>query len=409
MADKEEKKKTRSKKTSSKKTNQKFNQDQEELGLIPKEGTLVKEPQSFIGVESIQVEEQKKIKQNYSPENSEYQEMYSRYLSSSVNFLSFLSDSLRLQDNKIIPAIEIAFLSASLDKVSKIQFTSISIERNYNLVFLNNHKEIRSFGIIFFCLFSNERYFSSKDEYFINFYNLCYKLLSNIDSIKEGENSLNIVLGILKDSIEISSFPKLQQFLKEYKPDQFSQLNDIAEKIITFLNETKIDDKHLNNWKTAIWAFLWVLRYSTQSSEILIDDLLKKKSSQFKELHIVLIGLFITKLFHSTPSWKPIGLSYQLYEKMEVLQPTAEVFYNPGIITSLSSDPKRQEEYFWTYIWGKPYSIFENPTKKEVNKYQKKMIEAEEEFIVEEKNFGDFIKVYGEAKPTGFIKLKSNL
>ncbi len=408
MLGKEEKKKSRSKKKSSPKTEQKVNEDQEELSLLPKEEQIVKEPQSFISVESIQVEEQKKIRPNYSPENSEYQEMYSRYLSSSVNLLSFLSDSLGLQDNKIIPAIEIAFLSASLDKVSKIQFTSISIERDYSLVFLNNHKEIRSFGIIFFCLFSNERYFYSKDEYFINFYNLCYKLLSNIDSIKDGGNSLNIVLELLKDSTEISSFPKLRQFLKEYRPDQFSQLNDIAEKIITLLNETKIDDKHLNNWKTAIWAFLWVFRYSTQSSEILIDDLLKKKSSQFKELHVVLIGLFATKLFHSTPSWKPIGLSYQLYEKMKLLQPTAEVFYNPGIIASLSSDHKKQEEYFWTYVWGKPYSIFENPTKKEVKKYQKKLIEVEEEVIVEEKNFGDFIKVYGEAKPTGFTKLKTS-
>ncbi|OQY71161.1 MAG: hypothetical protein B6D44_13595 [Ignavibacteriales bacterium UTCHB2] len=409
MANKEDKKKNISKKTSSKKTKQKFNQDQEELGLISKQGTLVKEPQSFINTESFQVEEQKKIRPDYSQDNSDYQGMYPRYLSSSVNLLSFLSDSLGLQDIKIIPAIEIALLSASLDKVSKIQLTSISIERNYSLVFLNNHKEIRSFGIIFFCLFSNERYFYSKDEYFINFYNLCYKLLSNIDSIKEGENSLNIVLGILKDSIEISSFPKLQQFLKEYKPDQFSQLNDIAEKIITFLNETKIDDKHLNNWKTAIWAFLWVLRYSTQSSEILIDDLLNKKGSQFKELHIVLIGLFATKLFHSSPSWKPIGLSYQLYEKMKVLQPAAEVFYNPNIITSLSSDPKKQEEYFWTYVWGKPYSIFENATKKEVKKYQKKLIEVEEEIIVEENTFGNFITISGEPKPTGIIHIKTKI
>ncbi|WP_407931152.1 hypothetical protein, partial [Ignavibacterium album] len=223
----------------------------------------------------------------------------------------------------------------------------------------------------------------------------------------KGESSLNIVLELLKDSTEISSFPKLKQFLKEYKPDQFSQLNDIAEKIIIFLNETKIDDKHLNNWKTTIWAFLWVLRYSTQSFEILIDDLLKKKNSQFKELHIVLIGLFATKLFHSAPSWKPIGLSYQLYEKMKFLQPAAEVFYNPRIITSLSPDPQKQEEYFWTYIWGKPYSIFEKPELREIKKLQKKQIEVEEEVIVEEKNFGDFIKVYGETKPTGFIRIKN--
>ncbi len=406
MTGKDEKKKTRSRKTSSKKPEKKPNPDQEELGLTPKEEQLVKEPQSFINAESIQAEEPKKVKSNYSQDNSGYQEVYPRYLSSSINLLSFLSDALRLQDNKIIPSIEIAFLSASLYKVSKIQFTSIPIERDYNLVFLNNHKDIRNFGILFFCLFSNEQY-PSKDEYFIKFYNLCYKLLTDINSIKEGDNSLKIVLELLKNSTEINSFPKLHQFLNEYKPDQFSQLNDIAEKIITLLNETKIDDKYLNNWKTTIWAFLWVLRYSAQSSEILIDDLLNKKGSQFKELHIVLIGLFATKLFHSTPSWKPIGLSYQLHEKMKVLQPTAEVFYNPGIITSLSSNPSKQEEYFWTYIWGRPYSIFQNPTKKEIKKYQKKLIEVEEEVIVEEKSFGDFIKVYGEAKPTGFIRLKS--
>ncbi|WP_407931554.1 hypothetical protein, partial [Ignavibacterium album] len=172
MTGKEEKKKSRSKKTSLKKTKQEFNKDQEELGLIPKEEQLVKEPQNFITVEKIQVEEQKKISPNDYKDNSDYQEMYSRYLSSSINLLSFLSDALKLQDNKIIPAIEIAFLSVSLNKVSKIQLSSTSIERDYNLVFQNNQKEVRSFGIIFFCLFSNERYFYSKDEYLINFYNL---------------------------------------------------------------------------------------------------------------------------------------------------------------------------------------------------------------------------------------------
>lgn len=409
MVNKEDKKRNKSKKAPSKKTTKKPNKDQEELGLLPTEDTLIKEPQSFISTEALQEEKNEKITIDGSKDNLDNRKRYSQYLASSINFLSYLYNSLGLQNNKIISAIEIALLSASLDKVLRTQFAPTSIEKNYNVIFLNNHKEIQSFGIMFFCLLSNERYFHSKDEYFINFFNLCHKLLSNIDSIKEGENSLNIVLELLKNSKEVSSFPKLQQFLNEYKPEQFSQLNDIVEKIITLLNETKIDDKYLNNWKIAIWAFLWVLRYSAQSSEILIDDLLNKKGHHFKELHIVLIGLFIAKLFHSAPSWKPIGLSYQLYERMKVLQPAAEVFYNPDIITSLTSDPKKQEEYFWTYVWGKPYSIFEKPEIKEVKKLQKKMIEVEEEVIVEEKTFGDFIKVYGEAKPTGFIKLKSSL
>jgi hypothetical protein len=408
MTNKEEKKKTRSKKPSSKKGVQKPNKDQEELGL-PKEGTFVKEPQNVINIESSPILEQEKISQNIPKDIIDDYETYSRYLSSSVNLLSFLSDSLELRDNKIIPAIYIVFLLASWEKVFAKQATKISIEKKYKLVFSSNHKEAQNFSIIFFSLFSDEECFLDLEDYSKNFYNLCIKLLSRVNHIKEGEKSLNMLLELLNNSAEIDSFPKLQQYLKEYKPDQFSQLNDIAEKIIAFLNETKTDDKYLNNWKTAIWAFLWVLRYSTQSIETLIDDLLNKKGSQFKELHIVLIGLFATKLFHSSPSWKPIGLSYQLYEKMKVLQPAAEVFYNPNIITSLSSDPKKQEEYFWTYVWGKPYSIFENPTKKEVKKYQKKLIEVEEEVIVEEKNFGDFIKVYGEAKPTGFIKLKTNL
>ncbi|MBZ0198732.1 MAG: hypothetical protein K8H86_02610 [Ignavibacteriaceae bacterium] len=409
MVDKEEKKKTKSKKASSKKTTQKSNKDQEELGLLPKEDTLIKEPQSFISTETLQVEKPEKITLDNPPDNSDNQEMYSRYLSSSVNLLSFLSDSLELQDNKIISAIEMALLSTSLEKVLKNQSTSILIERKYNFVFPNNHKDIRNLGIIFYSLLADKQCSFDKDEYSMNFYDLCSKLLYSIDSIKEGENSLNIVLQLLQDRSEINSFPKLRQYLNDFKPNQFSQLNDIVEKIILLLNEIKLDDKYLNNWKTAIWAFLWVLRYSAQSSEVLIDDLLKKKSSQFKELHIVLIGLFATKLFHSSPSWKPIGLSYQIYDKMKILQPAAEVFCNPNIITKLSPDPKKQEEYFWTYVWGKPYSIFENPTKKEVKKYQKKLIEVEEEVIVEEKNFGNFIKVYGEAKPTGFIRMKSNL
>lgn len=403
MIGKEGKKKTRSKKTSSKKTEQKVNQDQVELGLISDERNLVKEPLSSIDVEKFHM----KTVSTDLQEKPEHRGMHTRYLSSSINLLSFLSNSLGLRDNKIISAIEIAFLSASLDKVSKIQVAEISIERIHNLVFLDNHKEIQKVGIVFFSLFSNEQYFYSKDQHLVNFYNLCYKLASNIDSIKEGDSSLKIVLGILKDSREISSFPKLHQFIKEYKPDQFSQLNDIAEKVIALLNETKIDDKHLNNWKTAIWAFLWVLRYSTQSSEILIDDLLKKKSTQFKELHLVLIGLFTSRLFHYTPSWKPIGLNYQVYEKMKVLQPVAEVFYNPDIITSLSSDPRKQEEYFWTYIWGQPYSIFEKPEVKEVKKIQKRMIEVDEEIIIEERTFGNFITISGEPKPTGIIHIKT--
>jgi len=319
MADKEEKKKTRVKKALSKKTVQKPNKDQEELGLIPKEDSIVKETQSIISIESSQIPEQGKINQTVFPNNSDHHEAFPRYLSGSLNLLSFLSDTLELRDNKIIPAINISLLLASFDRVSKKQSDKISFENKFKLVFTTNNKEARDFGVIFFSLLSNERCLLDLENHFQDFYDLCIKLLSGIDRIKEGEKSLNIVLELLLYSIEIESFQKLKQYLKEYIPDQFSQLNDISEKIIGFLNETKLDDKYLNNWKTAIWAYLWVLRYSTQSSEILFEDLFKKKSSQFKELHIVLIGLFATKLFHSTPAWKPIGLSYQGHEKMKVL------------------------------------------------------------------------------------------
>jgi len=49
--------------------------------------------------------------------------------------------------------------------------------------------------------------------------------------------------------------------------------------------------------------------------------------------------------------------------------------------------------------------MFENPTRREVRILQKKFIEVEEEVIVEEKSFGDFIKVYTEPKLTGIIRL----
>ncbi len=331
----------------------------------------------------------------------------SNYLANSINFLSFLAHSFDMTNLKIISSAEICFIMSALKKVYKEKATDI-LQGKYFSNFQNDGDD-KELGFIFFNLIVENDFDKNLSAYTKKINNLLKKLLLGMEEVKKGKRSIEVVLAILNKNKETKKFIELSKFLGEYKSDEFSQLNDIAEKIIAFLNETKTDDKYLNSWKTAIWAFLWVLRYSTQSIEMLIDDLLKKKNSQFKELHIVLIGLFATKLFHSSPSWKPIGLSYQLYEKMKVLQPAAEVFYNPNIITSLSSDPKKQEEYFWTYVWGKPYSIFENATKKEVKKYQKKLIEVEEEIIVEENTFGNFITISGEPKPTGIIHIKTKI
>jgi len=53
--------------------------------------------------------------------------------------------------------------------------------------------------------------------------------------------------------------------------------------------------------------------------------------------------------------------------------------------------------------------MFEKPVITSVKKLQKRMMEVEEEVVVEEKSFGDFIKVYGETKPTGVIHLRANV
>lgn len=401
MADTEEKNISKGKKPTTKKASRKDNKYKEESELIFKEDSPT---QDLISSEPLVEERTKEIKIDISSDNPK---MDSQYLSSSINLLSFLSDSLGNPNNKIITTIEITLLFAALDKVLKSSSFSL-IEKNFNLLFPNNQKDVLILGTIFYSLLSNEEYLVDKNYQSLNFYKFCKKLLTSIDKIKEGESSLNIVLKLLNESEEINSFPRLKKFINSYRPDQFSQLNDIAEKIIALLNEYTLNDSKIHHWRTAVWAFLWVLRYSSQSSEILIDDLLKKKSIQFKDLQIVLIGLFITRLFHYAPSWKPIPLKFQSYKKMKVLQPAAEVLYNPNIITSLSSDPQKQEEYFWIYVWGKPYHIFQKPEIKQVKKFKKKLIEVEEEVIIEEKTFGDFIIVYGEDKPTGFVKLKSN-
>lgn len=329
------------------------------------------------------------------------------YLASSVNFLSYLAVSFEIKNLKVIPFIETYFIVSALKTVNS-QKTIDDLLSKYLPDHFTNDKKLKELAIVFFNAITEEK--SSKslsaDSKKIN--SLLKKLIVGIEEIKKGKRAIQIVLDLLSKSKETKKFVELSKYLRENNTNELSQLNEIADKLIALLGSSKHDDKYLQNWKVMIGSYIWVLRYSTQNVEVLIDDLLKKKSSQFKELHIVLIGIFATKLFHSTPDWKPIGLSYQLLEKMKVLQPTAEVFYNPDVIISLSSDPNKQEEYFWTYVWGKPYSIFEKPKMKKIIKTRKKIIDVDEEVIVEEKNYGDFIKVYGEAMPTGVIRIKSN-
>lgn len=332
----------------------------------------------------------------------------SNYLASSINFLSFLSASFNISNLKIIPVVEAFFIISALQRVNSQKSIDNLISKYISDNYVSDVK-LRELAIIFFNYITdkNDDASFSTDSKKTN--SLLKKLLDGIEETKKGKKDIQIVLDFLNKSKETKKFIELNKFIHENKTNEFSQLNEIADKLITSLSTTKLDDNYLQNWKIVIGSYIWVLRYSTQSIEVLIDDLLKKKSSQFKELHIVLIGLFAIKLFHSTPSWKPIGLSYQLHEKMKVLQPVAEVFYNPSIITSLSSDPKKQEEYFWTYVWGKPYSIFEKPEVKQVKKPQKRQIEVEEEVIIEEKTFGNFITVTSEPKPTGIIHIKTKI
>ncbi|HRP93983.1 MAG TPA: hypothetical protein PLH53_13905, partial [Ignavibacteriaceae bacterium] len=166
----------------------------------------------------------------------------------------------------------------------------------------------------------------------------------------------------------------------------------------------------LNYWRQIIKAFCFVLVNSTKTSETFISELKDNPSLIKKELQGILIAYFICKLYYDKPYEKTIPIVFLDNEKMKTIFPLSESLINyKNIIESSKVAKINLEEYFWTYVWGKPYSIFEKPEVKEVKKFQKKLIEVEEEVIVEEKNFGDFIKVYGEAKPTGFIKLKTNL
>jgi len=330
------------------------------------------------------------------------------YLASSINFLSFLSNSLGLISSKIISSIEISFIISALKSVFHEKVDEVSLTKSLPEVLQSNSK-LKEMGIMFFNLLSdkyNEKNLSANTK---KLYGLLEKLLSEIDEAKKGKKTIEIIFELFSKSKETKKFSELNKFVGKNKIDEFSQLNDVADKLITLIGSVKQDDEYLQNWKIILGSYIWVLRYSTQGVETLIDNLLKKNISQLKELHIVLIGLFATKLFHSSPGWKPIGLSYQLYDKMKTLQPIAEVYYNPQIIKSLSSDYKKQVEYFWTYVWGKPYSIFEKPEVKEVKKLLKKQIEVEEEVIVEEKTFGNFITVAGESKPTGIIRIKTKI
>jgi hypothetical protein len=330
------------------------------------------------------------------------------YLSSAINFFSFLSQSIGLENLQIIPSIEIYALSATLNKINSSYGVDALYLKYHNIVF-DNKKEERDWGQILFCLLSEDFNVKGLTSDAKKTLVSIKQLFIGMTEAQKGSPTVEVVLNILRKSKEIKKLTKLNNYIGSIKLTPFSQLNDLYDELIMALNESKAEDEYLKTWRTIIASYIWVIRYSSQKIEVMVDDLMKKNKSPFKELHIVLIGLFATKLFNSAPSWKPLGYTYQLYDKMKVLQPVAEVYYNPNIISSLSSDPIKQEEYFWTYIWGKPYSVFEKPLISNVKKLQKRMIEVDEEVIVEEKNYGNLFTTLGEIKPTGVIKLTNKV
>ena len=299
-------------------------------------------------------------------------------------------------------ASELKILKGTLEDLNKTYWKRI------DLILKGEFQRAKHWGLTFFLLLYEETSINQSEEKELPFLKFLDNLTYQLTRVKDGEKAINVVIEVISNSEESQNFPELKSFLESVNGDQFTSLSKIYDRLIDLLDKVTIKEEKLNYWRQIIKAFCFVLINSTKIPEAFITELKDNPSLIKNELQGILIAYFICKLYYDKPYNKTIPIVFLDNEKMKTIFPLSESLINyKNIIESSKVVKINLEEYFWTYVWGKPYSMFENPTKKEVRKYQKKLIEVEEEVIVEEKSFGDFIKGYGEAKPTGFIRIKN--
>ena len=209
--------------------------------------------------------------------NSKEDIVKSNYLASSINFLSFLSDSFNLTDSKILSFIEAYLIIMTLNRVTSHKSVGNLLYQRYENDFLIDRKN-RELSKIFFYMISDNMEDNNLSADSKKLSAFLKKLLAGIEEAKKGVKTIYIVLDFLRKSKETKKFNELYKFTREYKTNDFSQLNEIADQLIALLSNIKQDDFYLQTWKVIIGGYIWVLRYSSQNVEVLIDDLFKKKN-----------------------------------------------------------------------------------------------------------------------------------
>jgi len=334
-----------------------------------------------------------------------------RFLSNSFVLFYFLNKHLGESSLVILPSVYSALATASELKILKgnLEELNKTYWKKIDLILRDELQRAKHWGLTFFLLLYDETKISQSEKKELPFLSFLEDLTFQLTRIKDGEKSINVVIEVISKSEESQKFLDLKSFLESITIDPFISLSKVYDKIINFLDHPATKDERLNYWKQIIKAFCFVLVNSTKTSEAFISELKDNPSLIKNELQGVLIAYFICKLYYDKPYEKSIPLVFLDNEKMKTIFPLSESLINYKTIVDSSKLAKTNlEKYFWTYIWGKPYSIFEKPTKKEIKIFQKRLIEVDEEVILEEKNYGNFIKVYGEPKSTGFICIKAN-
>jgi hypothetical protein len=338
----------------------------------------------------------------------------SRFLANSISFYSSFLKA-KNSDEKILPFIYLSLITAS-----ELRIHNNILEEFYNTYcnkinnfFEGNVEEYKNWGFALFVFLISEKpqkYGSNINP--DNTFSYMRKAVELISEVRNGKKSANAMLEFIKSfKDELDAVQKLEVLIQDVKEnDPFLNLPQINDKILKIIEKEELKEQYIKYWIQIIKALGYVLENSTKDPKDVILDFLSDKTVEKSELDILLFALFVIRLFYGAPFEKVIPLSFLDENSMNLIAPLSEVFINPKpIIEGAKKSKIKIEEYYWTYVWGKPHSIFDNPTKKEVKKFQRKLVEVEEEVIVEEKNFGDFIKVYGEPKSTGFIRLKTAL
>lgn len=359
----------------------------------------------------------KKRKINQETKQKDNYEKYlkCRFLASSMGFYSFLITKSNIKDPELINHIYTALLSASEQRLynKELKYLYDYYSEQFKMLKKVDSSEVNEIGFaLFISLISNEYKnfgLNSVHNRTVEYINKSVEVVYDIRNGKKPSRA--IIEFIMYFNSELNTFNGLKEFINSQNPDDpFLNFNNISKKISSLLVDNSAINNSIHYWKEILLQLCYVLERSTKDPKDVVYSFIEKDIVGKSELSIIITALIIIHLFYGRPYEKTLPLSFLDNKMMNIISPSVEIFIDPKpIIEYAQKDKNLLVKYFWTYVWGKPYSIFEKPEVKEVKKFQKKLIEVEEEVKVEEKSFGDFIKIYGEAKPTGFIRMKTNL